>query len=250
MRIIITGTSSGIGRGLAQRFCEAGHDVWGIARREQSAFALEQQSAGRSFRATCADISQWDQIESWSREVAEAWGSADALVCAAGVQRPLGPAMQLTAEEWAQNLSINLNGTFNTLRAAHPLLLRAQRRAKIVCFSGGGATGPRPFFTPYAVAKAGVVRLVENLAHEWAGLPVDINALAPGAVNTRMTDSPFPAGVLNSSNFKSSERTLAAVLGTRSCNSNSAALSNGQAMNRRCMGWSCNKLTSPSRLIP
>ena len=194
MRIIITGTSSGIGRGLAKRFCEAGHEVWGIARRAQSAFALEQQNSGHSFRATCADISQWSQLESWSREVGEAWGNADALICAAGVQGPLGPAMQLTAEDWAQNLNINLNGTFNTLRAAHPLLLRAQRRAKIVCFSGGGSTGPRPFFTPYAVAKAGIVRMVENLAHEWAGLPVDINALAPGAVNTRMTDEVLTAG--------------------------------------------------------
>ena len=66
--VLITGTSSGIGRGLAERFCEAGHEVWGIARRDQSAFALEQQRSGRSFRATCADISRWDQIESWSRE--------------------------------------------------------------------------------------------------------------------------------------------------------------------------------------
>lgn len=194
MRVIITGTSSGIGRGLALHFCKTGHEVWGIARRDQSAFAREMQSAGYSLRTTCADISQWSQIESWSREIGDAWGSADALICAAGVQGPLGSAMQLSAAEWAQNLSINLNGTFNTLLAAHPLLLRAQRRAKIVCFSGGGATGPRPFFTPYAVAKAGVVRMVENLAHEWAGLPVDINALAPGAVTTRMTDEVLSAG--------------------------------------------------------
>ena len=194
MRIIITGTSSGIGRALAQHFCKGGHEVWGVARRDQSEFVAEQQSLGHSFRATRADVSQWDQVESWSREITEAWGSADALICAAGIQGPLGPAMRLTAAAWSENLNTNLNGTFHTLLAAHPLLLQAARRAKIVCFSGGGSTGPRPFFTPYAVAKAGVVRMVENLAHEWTGLPVDINALAPGAVNTRMTDEVIEAG--------------------------------------------------------
>ncbi|MEO6786974.1 MAG: SDR family oxidoreductase [Chthoniobacteraceae bacterium] len=194
MRILITGTSSGIGRGLAQRYCEAGHEVWGVARRDQAEFVLDRQRLGHSFRATRADVSRWDQLESWSREVQQAWGSADALICAAGIQGPLGPAMQLSAEAWSQNLNINLNGTFYTLLATHPLLLRATRRAKIICFSGGGSTGPRPFFTPYAVAKGGVVRMVENLAHEWAGMPVDINALAPGAVNTRMTEEVIAAG--------------------------------------------------------
>jgi 3-oxoacyl-[acyl-carrier protein] reductase len=102
--------------------------------------------------------------------------------------------MKISAAAWHESLSINLHGTFNTLLAMHPALLAAERRAKIVCFSGGGSTGPRPFLTPYAVAKAGVVRLVENLAHEWASAPIDINALAPGAVNTRMTDEVLAAG--------------------------------------------------------
>jgi 3-oxoacyl-[acyl-carrier protein] reductase len=193
MKIVITGTSSGIGRGLALRYCEAGHDVWGIARRDQAAFIAERAEQNQSFRATRVDISQWHQLETWRNEVSKAWGHVDALVCGAGIQGPLGPAMQLAAQAWNESLIINLHGTFQTLLAMYPLLLRAERRAKIVCFSGGGSTTPRPFFTPYAVAKAGVVRMVENLAHEWADLPIDINALAPGAVNTRMTDEVIAA---------------------------------------------------------
>jgi 3-oxoacyl-[acyl-carrier protein] reductase len=118
----------------------------------------------------------------------------DALICGAGMQGPLGPAMSLTSQAWIESLNTNLNGTFQTVLAIYPLLKNAERRAKVACFSGGGSTAPRPFFTPYAVAKAGVVRMVENLAHEWATERIDINAIAPGAVNTHMTEEVLAAG--------------------------------------------------------
>ena len=155
---------------------------------------LAQKNLGHVFRSTRGDVSRPDDLEKLAAEMARDWGCLDGLICCAGVQGPLGPAMQLPAAAWDESLKINLHGTFHTLRATHALLLQTSRRAKIVCFSGGGATAPRANFTPYAVAKIGIVRMVENLAHEWAGLPVDINALAPGAVNTRMTDEVIEAG--------------------------------------------------------
>jgi len=194
MKIAITGTSSGIGRYLAQRFVESGHDVWGIARRDQSEFARECQQKRQSFRGSQVDITRWEQLAAWRDDITAAWGRLDAVVCGAGMQGPLGPAMGLEPHRWIESINTNLNGTFQVLLAVHELLKKAERRAKIVCFSGGGSTSPRPFFTPYAVAKAGVVRMVENLAHEWSALPVDINAIAPGAVNTRMTDEVLAAG--------------------------------------------------------
>jgi NAD(P)-dependent dehydrogenase (short-subunit alcohol dehydrogenase family) len=194
MKILITGSSSGIGRWLAAHYAGAGHEVWGVARRDQADFVGAQQQLGRSFRATRADVSNWPDLEKLQTEMTADWNHLDAMICCAGIQGPLGPAMQLSARDWSQSLQVNLHGTFNTLLAAYELLTCAPRRAKIVCFSGGGATAPRPFFTPYAVAKAGVVRMVENLAHEWTGLRIDINALAPGAVNTRMTDEVIQAG--------------------------------------------------------
>ena len=194
MKILITGSSSGIGRWLATYYAGSGHEVWGAARRDQTDFVEEQKQRGRSFRATQVDVSNWPALERLQQEMAAGWSHLDALICCAGIQGPLGPAMKLSSQAWSQSLQVNLHGTFNTLLATHELLVRAPRRAKIVCFSGGGATAPRPFFTPYAVAKAGVVRMVENLAHEWSGLRMDINALAPGAVNTRMTDEVIQAG--------------------------------------------------------
>jgi 3-oxoacyl-[acyl-carrier protein] reductase len=97
--------------------------------------------------------------------------------------------MTLDPLEWSASVQTNLCGTFFTLRAFHDLLLKHEApRAKIICLSGGGSATPRTNFTPYAAAKAGVVRLVETLAREWAGQSIDINAVAPGPINTRMTD--------------------------------------------------------------
>jgi len=67
------------------------------------------------------------------------------------------------------------------------LLARTGARAKVICFSGGGATKPRARFSAYGVAKTGVVRLVETIAEEERDRAYDINAIAPGAINTRLT---------------------------------------------------------------
>ena len=64
----------------------------------------------------------------------------------------------------------------------------------MICFSGGGSTSPRPNFSAYGVAKTGVVRLVEMLASEWQGNPPDINAIAPGAIFTKMTEEVLARG--------------------------------------------------------
>jgi 3-oxoacyl-[acyl-carrier protein] reductase len=88
----------------------------------------------------------------------------------------------------------NLDGTFNPIRAAYGLLARAPRRAKIVCFAGGGATKARSNFSAYGIAKTGIVRLVETIAAEEIHASLDINAVAPGAIATRLTDEIIALG--------------------------------------------------------
>jgi 3-oxoacyl-[acyl-carrier protein] reductase len=88
----------------------------------------------------------------------------------------------------------NLDGTFYPFRAFHGLLSRAPRRAKVIAFSGGGATKPRVNFSAYGVAKTGVVRLIETLAEELRDQPIDLNSIAPGAINTRLTDEVLALG--------------------------------------------------------
>ena len=191
MRIVITGSSSGIGRALTERLIAHGHEVWGLARRDQSAWAA-QHTAG--FRATRCDVAEWTQISAAANEILILWPALDGLVTCAGLQGAIGPATAADPGEWSATMRANLEGTYFAIRAFHAGLRRAPRRAKIVCFSGGGASKARPNFSAYAAAKTGIVRLVETIAEEERDATLDINALAPGAISTPMTDAVIAAG--------------------------------------------------------
>ena len=195
MKILITGSGSGIGRHLARRLGAAGHEICGLGLSLQEDVLSEFEQNGIKFHWFFTDVSNWEQLSTASRELSFAWSSLDAIICCAGVQGELGPAMTLDPAAWSQCVRVNLDGTFYTIRAFHDLLLKhTAPRAKILCLSGGGAASPRLNFSSYAAAKAGVVRLVENLAHEWAGSTIDINAIAPGGVNTAMTEEVLSLG--------------------------------------------------------
>jgi NAD(P)-dependent dehydrogenase (short-subunit alcohol dehydrogenase family) len=191
LRTVLTGSSTGIGRALAERLLAHGHQVWGLARSDQSEFV---QRHGGAFRAARCDVADWPQMEHAAAEIAAAWPHIDGLVCCAGVQGEIGRAVATDPARWSATVRANLDGTFFAIRALHDALRRAPRRAKIVCFSGGGATKSRPNFSAYGVAKTGVVRLVETIAEEERAAPLDINAIAPGAINTRLTDEVIALG--------------------------------------------------------
>ena len=194
MNILITGSSSGIGRFLAGRCGASGHAVWGLARSSQAEFQRGYSARNVRFRFSQGDVANWEDVSRCRQEVGKVWTNLDALVCCAGTQPPIGPAMGLDPQAWSANLRINLDGTFFAIRAFYDLLMQAGRRAKVLCFSGGGATSARVNFSAYAAAKAGVVRLVENLAQEWSGQSIDINAIAPGAIHTKMTEEVLVVG--------------------------------------------------------
>ncbi len=182
MNLVVTGSSSGIGKFLADTLAAGGHQICRLARSPQTGFALK------------CDVSDWKQVAECAARVGEKWQHVDGIICCAAVQGAIGPAMEMDPAQWQKTLGINLDGTFFTLRAFYPLFSRAPRRAKVICFSGGGSTAPRPNFAAYGVSKTGVLRLVETLATEWQQQPVDINAIAPGAVATRMTEEVLAAG--------------------------------------------------------
>jgi len=111
----------------------------------------------------------------------------------AGVYGPIGPVEENDWAEWTQALTINLLGTVAFCRAAVPGM-RRRGYGKIVNLSGGGATAPLPRFSAYAASKAAVVRFTETLAEELKDARVDVNAIAPGALNTRLLDEVLAAG--------------------------------------------------------
>ena len=191
MNVVVTGSSTGIGRALVLRLIGEGHRVWGLARSDQADFAATQNGA---FSAARCDVGSWNDIERAAGDVGAGWNHVDGLVCCAGTQGEVGPAVSADPGRWSATVHSNLVGTFNAIRGFYELLARAPRRSKVICFSGGGATKPRSNFSAYGVAKTGIVRLVETIAEEESQAPLDINAVAPGAIATRLTDEVIALG--------------------------------------------------------
>jgi NAD(P)-dependent dehydrogenase (short-subunit alcohol dehydrogenase family) len=120
-------------------------------------------------------------------------GSVEILVNNAGVYGPKGESDTVPFADWARAIEINLYGTFLPCQSAIRHMKKIGR-GKIINLSGGGATSPLPKFSAYAASKAAVVRLTETLAEELRGFLIDVNAIAPGALNTRLLDEVLSAG--------------------------------------------------------
>ena len=213
MHVVLTGSSTGIGRALAARLLAHGHHVWGLARSDQADFAAQHPN----FRFTRCDVADYSAVAAAAAAVAAAWSHVDALVCAAGLQGEIAPAFSADPLKWSATVRTNLDGTYFPLRAFASLLAQpgssAAAHKKIVCFSGGGATKSRANFSAYGVAKTAIVRLVETVADENRGQPLDINALAPGAINTRLTDEVLALGpaVVGAAEFAAAQKQAAAA---------------------------------------
>jgi NAD(P)-dependent dehydrogenase (short-subunit alcohol dehydrogenase family) len=115
------------------------------------------------------------------------------LINNAGVQGPAGAIEDVDWADWVRTLEINVMGSVLTCRALVPHF-KQHRYGKIIQLSGGGATSPMPRLSAYAASKAAVVRFVESLALEVSASGIDVNALAPGALDTRMLDEVLAAG--------------------------------------------------------
>ncbi len=111
----------------------------------------------------------------------------------AGVYGPMGLIEDVDWDAWVRAIEINLFGSILMCRALLPHF-KARRYGKIIQLSGGGATNPLPRVSAYAASKAAIVRFAESLALEVKGDGIDVNAIAPGALNTRMMDELIAAG--------------------------------------------------------
>jgi len=195
---LVAGANQGLGREIARAFvCEGANVVLCArngalleeARREIAALA----GGGRKVIAQVCDVSRPAEVDAlFGRALAEC-PDLDIVVNCAGVYGPKGSIEKNDWSEWARTIEVNLYGAVLLWRAAIPHL-RSRGYGKLVQLSGGGATAPLPRLSAYAASKAAVVRLVETLAHELAGSGVDVNAIAPGALNTRMLDEVIAAG--------------------------------------------------------
>ncbi len=194
---IITGGSVGLGRTIAEQFLREGARVVICARHHAELAATQQDLAGRFPHGTVlalpCDVSNESQVRELIAFGLANLGSLNALVLNAGVYGPMGPTESVDLEEWRRAIDINLFGVLLPCRAAIPHFKKAGR-GKIVILSGGGATNPLPNISAYAASKAAVVRLMETLAEELKPHHIDVNAIAPGALATRLIDEVLAAG--------------------------------------------------------
>ncbi len=192
---IVTGGGRGIGRAIALALARAGAGVLVFARTsaEVQSVAEEIRAQGGCGLAHAGDVRDPADVAAAVQRATRVFGGVHILINAAGIQGPIGPLWKNDLAAWRETLETHLLGTFLFCRAALPSMLAA-RRGKIINFSGGGAAGPRQFFSAYAASKAGVVRLTETLAEELKDYGVHVNAIAPGAVFTRLTEQVIAAG--------------------------------------------------------
>lgn len=194
---IITGASLGLGAAIAEQFAAAGASLMLCAR---NASELEAQrsriaSAYPAIRlfAHRADVASRSEIDALFAAAVGAFGKLDILVNNAGVYGPMGSIEAVDWNEWVDAVTINLMGTVYCSRKAIELF-KPNRYGKIVNLSGGGATSPLPGISAYAASKTAVVRFTETLALEVKNAGIDVNAVAPGALATRLLDQLLAAG--------------------------------------------------------
>lgn len=184
---IVTGAGRGVGKAIALALAREGADL-ALASRTRSeveATARDVRLAGRRALAILADISQRQEAEAMVASALAEFGTVDILVNNASVQPPIGRLWENDPDEWLRTVLVNLGGAFLCCRAVIPAMIR-NGGGKIMNLSGGGATSPRPFFSAYASSKTALVRLTETLAEELRPYNVQVNAIAPGMVATRM----------------------------------------------------------------
>ena len=198
---IVTGASQGLGFAIAERYVAAGASVMICARHTALLEAALKRltaaaGAGQRIAALLADVSQAGDVDRLVDTAIGLFGQVDILVNNAAIAGPAGAVETLDWREWMRTIEVNLLGSVLTCRALLPHF-KHLGRGKIVQLSGGGASKALPHLSAYAVSKAAVVRFVETLAEETRAHHIDVNAIAPGMLDTRMLDELVDAGPQN-----------------------------------------------------
>ena len=183
--VLITGASGGIGKAIAKKFAEAEAKVAlnDIVPAEETLKSFSQEIGGRYF---LADVSKLEEVEKMVRDIQKEFGRLDILVNNAGICQDKTLA-KMTKEEWQRVIDVDLTGVFNCTKVSLPLII--QNQGKIISISS--LVGERGNFgqTNYAAAKAGIIGFTKALGKEVGRFGVTVNAIAPGFIETRLTEN-------------------------------------------------------------
>ncbi|MDQ8733395.1 3-oxoacyl-[acyl-carrier-protein] reductase [Paenibacillus sp. LHD-38] len=188
-KALVTGASRGIGRSIAIALAEAGADV-AINYSGSEAAAAETAEAvealGRRAIIIKANVGKTDEFEAMVKEVIEQFGTVDILVNNAGITRD-NLIMRMKEDEFDQVIETNLKGVFNGIKAVTRTMMK-QRSGRIINISSVVGVLGNPGQANYVAAKAGVIGLTKASARELASRGITVNCVAPGFIQTEMTD--------------------------------------------------------------
>ncbi|MEN0065887.1 MAG: 3-oxoacyl-[acyl-carrier-protein] reductase [Myxococcota bacterium] len=180
---IVTGGSRGIGKAIAKGLASAGAQVViGYASSHDEARAVAEAIGGVAVQANVATAEGCDALVNAASE----WGGADVLVNNAGVTAD-GLALRMKDEQWDKVMNVNAGGTFRMCRAALPAMVKKRGGSIINITSVSGVRG-NPGQVNYSASKAAVIALTQSLSREMARRNIRVNAVAPGFIQTDMTD--------------------------------------------------------------
>jgi 3-oxoacyl-[acyl-carrier protein] reductase len=188
-RILVTGASRGIGKAIAIELAARGAKIAGLATKTANLDATKAavEAAGGEFLALEGDISLPETAQAAVKATVDAWGGLDGLVANAGITRD-NLLMRMSAEDFETVVQTNLGGAFHFLKAVTRPMMK-QKAGRVVLVGSVVATTGNPGQANYCAAKAGLHGLARSAALELGSRNITVNVVAPGFIQTDMTDA-------------------------------------------------------------
>ena len=184
---LITGGARGIGRSIALLFAKEGADivVGDINIQEAGNTCSDIEALGRKSLALSMDVTDYTKVQEAVNKILDKFGKVDILVNNAGITKDQ-LLLRMDEEEWDAVLNVNLKGTFNCSKAVSKVMIK-QRQGKIINIASIIGIIGNPGQANYAASKAGIIALTKTTAKELASRKINVNAVAPGYIQTEMT---------------------------------------------------------------
>ncbi len=186
---LITGASKGIGRSIALKYAENGANVaftYLSSVEKGEALVAELEAFGVKAKGYRSDASDFDAAQQLITDMVSEFGSLDILINNAGITRD-NLLMRMTEEHWDEIMNINLKSCFNTVKASSRTMMK-QRAGSIINMSSVVGVKGNPGQANYAASKAGIIGFSKSIALELGSRNIRCNAIAPGFIETEMTD--------------------------------------------------------------